>query len=700
MNQQGAENLLRQALNNPIATFREGQWEAINALVNERRKLLVVQRTGWGKSSVYFISTKILRDRGQGVTVIISPLLALMRNQIDAAKNLGVNAITLNSTNKDEWGNLTQQVMANQVDCLLISPERLANEDFLNTLLLPIAEKIALFVVDEAHCISDWGHDFRPDYRRLLNILKQMPSNMPVLGTTATANNRVIEDTNEQLGGVEVIRGTLDRESLALQTIQLKDQTSRLVWLSSNIPKFDYSGIVYVLTKRDANQVTKWLKLKGISAHAYYSGVTDERFDDSDSYRQYLENALINNEIKVLVATTALGMGYDKPDLGFVIHYQVPNSVVSYYQQVGRAGRAIDHAYGILLAGEEDYRIHEFFRTRAFPSEYQVNLILSELENSNGLSIVDLQQQLNLRKGQIDDVLKFLNVYNPAPVIKIGSKWKRTPVHFQMDHARIEHLTGQREDEWEEIQSYVETKQCLMDYLRNSLDDELSEPCGQCANCIGEPIVDISIDHQTAIEASQFLKHSEMDFKPKIQVGSKTAFPVYEFPYNLPVGIRASEGRILSRWGDAGWGQVVEHDKHANHFSDELVEATAEMIESRWNPSPKPQWVTCVPSLNHTTLVPDYAQRLAKRLGIPFINLVTKVKHNEAQKLQQNRFHQCSNLDGVFEIQQGVQDTPVFLVDDIIDSGWTVTVIAALLRQQGSGEVFPVALASTSSGDE
>jgi len=319
-----ARELLRASVENPNADFRDGQWEAIDAIVNHRRKLLVVQRTGWGKSSVYFISTRVLRDEGAGPTLIVSPLLALMRNQIAAAEALGIRATRIDSTNRDEWPQLNEQVLADEYDALLVSPERLSNEEFVENLLLPIANRIGLLVVDEAHCISDWGHDFRPDYRRIVSILQQMPPNMPVLGTTATANDRVINDIVEQLGDIAVVRGSLARESLCLQTLVLDDQASRLAWLAQNVPKMDGTGIIYVLTKRDAQQVTDWLRLNGVNAHAYFSGIVNDDFEDSNAYREHLEQMLLGNEIKVLVATIALGMGYDKPDLAFVIHYQAP----------------------------------------------------------------------------------------------------------------------------------------------------------------------------------------------------------------------------------------------------------------------------------------------------------------------------------------------------------------------------------------
>jgi ATP-dependent DNA helicase RecQ len=685
-------------LSNPDAEFRDGQWEAIDALVNQRRKLLVVERTGWGKSSVYFIATRILRDRGFGTTLIVSPLLALMRNQMEAAERLGIRPVTINSTNRDDWPPMMQNILDNQADAVLISPERLANDEFVRTVLLPIADRIGLLVVDEAHCISDWGHDFRPDYRRLVNVLRHMPPTMAVLGTTATANNRVVNDITTQLGDIEVQRGSLLRETLALQAVQLPDQSGRLAWLAEHLPQLPGTGIVYTLTKRDADQVAEWLTQNGIAAKAYYSGVEAVGFECSDAYRQHLESALLNNEIKVLVATTALGMGYDKPDLGFVVHYQAPGSIVAYYQQVGRAGRAIEYAVGVLLAGREDEEIQEYFRAGAFPDERHVNGILEALAESDGLSERQLEAKVNLRKGQIDKVLKFLSVENPSPLIKDGSHWRRTPVPYRLDHQHIQRLTRQRAAEWQEVQEYINTRDCLMLFLARSLDDEQAQPCGRCASCLGRPVIPEEFSHQLAVAAALYLRHAELPLECKKQVASG-AFIQYGFSGNLPPNPRAETGRILSRWGDAGWGRIVAEDKHNNHFRDELVEAVVEMIRERWRPSPAPTWIACVPSRNHPNLVPDFARRLAARLHLPFHEAITKVRDNQQQKLQQNRYHQCRNLDGVFDVAADIPNGPVLLVDDMVDSAWTMTVVAALMRLAGSGPVWPVALASTSSGD-
>ncbi|MCX7092235.1 MAG: RecQ family ATP-dependent DNA helicase [Methylobacter sp.] len=703
MNRLKAQQLLQMALADSQADFRDGQWEAIDAVVNRRQKLLVVQRTGWGKSAVYFISAKIFRDRNLGPTIIISPLLALMRNQIDAARRLGINAVTMNSTNTDNWQAVTRQILADEIDCLLISPERLANDKFVETVLQPIADRIALMVVDEAHCISDWGHDFRPDYRRIVNILRFLPANTPVLGTTATANNRVIADIKSQLGDIHIQRGSLIRDSLSLQTMVLPDQAARLAWLAQTIPTLGGTGIVYALTKRDAEQVADWLQQNGINAKAYYSGVEHSGFTDSDSYRQHLEDSLLNNQLTVLVATTALGMGYDKPDLRFVIHYQAPGSIVGYYQQVGRAGRGIDSAYGVLLSGTEDQQIHEYFRESAFPSEDEVRKILHALENADGLAIQKIEKAANLRYRRIENALKYLASESPSPVLARNKTWYRTPVHFSLDWQRINIVNTMRKDEWTEVNAYINTKDCLMSFLRGALDDPSHEPCGKCEACLTYPVLNKSYPDKLAAKAIVFLKRTEKIINPRKEIAQSNeeavkTFPVDKLPRRLGELV-AQPGRMLSQWKDAGWGWMVADDKHAGRFRDELVVAMAEMIKG-WQPEPFPSWVCCVPSLNHPELVRDFARRLADALGLPFIDVVKKVKANAPQKLQQNRFHQCRNLDGVFVIDpSNTNNGSVFLVDDIIDSGWTFTVIAALLQQAGSGKVYPCALASSSTNE-
>ena len=686
---------LRQAMAIPTLEFRDGQWEAIDHIVNQRGKVLCVQRTGWGKSMVYFVSAKLMRGEGAGATVIISPLLALMRNQIEAAQRLGLRARTVNSTNRQDWDQVRDELLADSVDLLLISPERLANDEFVANTLQPIAARVGLLVIDEAHCISDWGHDFRPDYRRIGQVLARLPSNIAVLATTATANQRVARDVATQLGGgVSVQRGPLVRESLALQSVQMPGPAERLAWLADHIPALPGSGIVYTLTTRDADRVAEWLRGNGVDAHAYHSGKSDEE-------RQALEQALLTNGIKCLVATTALGMGYDKPDLTFVVHYQTPGNVVAYYQQVGRAGRAIPDAYGVLLSGEEEDDINEYFRDSAFPPEWQVNRILEALDAADeGMKVREIERAVNLRQSQIEKVLKLLVVEPQSPVMRIEGAWYRTPNPFQLDLQRIEHLTRQRESEWGQMKQYLANERCLMAFLADALDDANPTACGRCAVCLGHPVLSTAVQRTTLIEAQRFVRHSEMLLELKKQ-WDMDALPNYRAAFgwakqNIPQHLRGEDGRVLSRWGEPVWGDLVAQGKAQRHFDDELVAAAVDLIRNRWPEVSAVRWVTCIPSTRHPTLVADFAARLACALGLPFLPVIAKSRETEPQKNMENRFHQCHNLDGAFEVHvQPGTEAPVLLVDDVVDSAWTLTLASALLLQSGTTTVFPFALATT-----
>lgn len=675
--------------------FRDGQWEAIDHIVNQRGKVLCVQRTGWGKSMVYFVSARLMRAEGAGVTLIISPLLALMRNQIEAARRLGLRALTVNSTNRDDWDHVRDELLADQVDLLLISPERLANDEFVGSTLQPIAARIGLLVIDEAHCISDWGHDFRPDYRRIGQVLARLPVNITVLATTATANRRVEQDVAAQLGGtVEIQRGPLVRESLALQNMHMPGPADRLAWMADQIPQLPGSGIVYTLTIRDADRVAEWLRQNNVEAHAYHKDIPVEQ-------KLKLEQALLANEVKCLVATTALGMGYDKPDLTFVIHYQTPGNVVAYYQQVGRAGRAIPVAYGVLLSGEEDDDINEYFRESAFPSEWQVTRILDALEAADeGLKVREIERAVNLRQSQIEKVLKLLVVEPMSPVLRIEGSWYRTPNPYQLDRQRIAHLTAQREAEWGQMKRYLANERCLMQFLADALDDSNAQACGKCAVCLGRAVLPLELQRNTHINAQRFVRHSEMPLELKKQWDIE-ALALYQSVFgwrglNIPAQLRGEEGRVLSRWGEPVWGELVSRGKAQGHFDDELVDASVDLIRNRWGAVAPVAWVTCIPSSRHPNLVPDFAARLAAALGVPFRAVIEKSRETGPQKNMENRFHQCHNLDGAFTIRpEAGTDEAVLLIDDVVDSAWTLTLAAALLRQTGTAVVYPFALAAT-----
>lgn len=689
-----AEYFLKKALDNDTATFRDGQWESILQLISGKR-VLVVQRTGWGKSMVYFIATKLLRDKGKGPTFLISPLLSLMRNQIEAAERIGIRARSINSGNTEKFFDIHEEYMNNQIDILLISPERLSNQDFQKNFLEDASNSMGMLVIDEAHCISDWGHDFRPDYRRISRIVRAMPVSVPILATTATANNRVIHDIGVQLGNDLIIqRGPLVRSSLRLQNIFLPSQAERLAWLAQTIPTLSGSGIVYVLTRKDAELVSYFLQENRISVKPYHAGLKEER--------EILEQELLDNKIKALVATVALGMGFDKPDIGFVIHYQRPSSVVHYYQQVGRAGRGIENAYGIMLCGKEDDQIANFFIENAFPPQARIDSILRVLRNSNGMTLSELESNINVKRKKIMAALKFLSVETQSPIAKDGNKYFATPLasHYVVDHERINTITSIRKNEQAQMRDYMGHKGCLMSFLQTALDDMNAKQCGKCMNCT--PFDKLCTECQPSLvhNAHAFLKNLSLDIEPRKRWPYSDIFSYYNFSgCNIPPGLQAENGRALCVYGDAGWGPLVRDGKYGSgKFDQKLVDACVGMY-NKWNISPRPEWVTCIPSLNHPELVPDFANSLAKALNLPFSSCLFKLKSNKQQKTMENSSMQVKNLDGVFGVDAMPQG-PCLLVDDMVDSRWTFTVAAALLRQAGCPAVYPLALAITSGDDE
>ena len=427
---------LRSLTGRPDAEFRPDQREAIEALVERRDRVLVVQRTGWGKSAVYFLATHLLRRQGLGPTLLISPLLALMRNQIEAAERLGLRCMTVNSSSKTTVTELSDRLEADDVDLVLVSPERLSNPEFAKQAMPLLGRKPGLVVIDEVHCISDWGHDFRPDYRRIGRLIANFgEGNVPVLGCTATANSRVVEDVANQLGtDITTFRGTLGRDGLALSAVKLPRQAERLAWLAEHLADMPGSGIIYCLTIRDVANVTSWLKRHGHDVEGYSGDTLNEDRED-------MERRLQTNRLKALVATSALGMGYDKPDLGFVIHFQMPGSPVAYYQQVGRAGRALDQSQALLLCGKEDANIQDYFIDAAFPDPPDVDAVLAVLDETRGpVSFRDIAADVDVKWTKIELVLKQLDVEGVVRRVK-GQSYERTLASWEYPHDRVAAVT-------------------------------------------------------------------------------------------------------------------------------------------------------------------------------------------------------------------------------------------------------------------
>jgi ATP-dependent DNA helicase RecQ len=685
-----AIDLLHQMLGSRT-TFRDGQLESILAVVQRRQRVLVVQRTGWGKSLVYFVSTKLLRERQAGLTLLVSPLLSLMRNQIEMAERIGIRAVTINSANTAEWAAAEAAIAEDRCDVLLISPERLSNASFLQRILPRMQGRIGLFVVDEVHCISDWGHDFRPDYRRIVRIVRALPASVPIMGTTATANDRVIADIKDQFeGDLAIIRGPLARASLRLQTIKLADQSERLAWLSKHVPSFPGSGIIYCLTVADVRRVAAWLQSSGVDAEPYYAGL-------DTAQKVTAEQRLLRNELKVLVATVALGMGFDKPDLGFVVHYQRPGSVIAYYQQVGRAGRAVADAFAILLNGREDDEIQDYFIESAFPQPAQMQEIVDLLEASDsGLTQREILDKSNLSFGTVERALKLLEV--DGAVTRQEGVVIRTLNPWLLDADRISRVTAQRRQEVQQMRDFTEHPGCLMEFISRALDDPAAARCGRCANCAGD-LVPRAVLPQTVLRAVAFLRRDTQMIEPRKQW---PLVPRDARTRIIPAEQRMEAGRALCIYGDAGWGHAVKLGKYTEgRFSQELVEASAALIRDRWKPVPYPTWITCIPSLRRPDLVPDFARRLADALELPHRPVLRKTFDTPPQGEMQNSVQQARNVFRGMRVAGDCPSGPVLLIDDVVDSRWTLTVTASRLRQAGVAAVIPfvLAIATGATGD-
>ncbi|MEU8384353.1 RecQ family ATP-dependent DNA helicase [Streptosporangium sp. NPDC048865] len=683
-----AEERLR-ALAGEHARLREDQWAAIKALVMDRRRVLVVQRTGWGKSAVYFIATALLRELGEGPTVIVSPLLALMRNQIAAAERAGITAVTVNSANPEEWEQVYGQVAEGAVDVLLVSPERLNNPDFRDHVLPELAESAGLVVVDEAHCISDWGHDFRPDYRRLRTLFEELPEGVPILATTATANARVTRDVAEQMGEETlVLRGALERDSLHLGVVRLRGAEQRLAWLARTLHELPGSGIVYTLTVAAAQEIAAYLREQGHEVIAY-SGQTEQ------AERLAAEQALLDNKIKALVATSALGMGYDKPDLGFVVHVGAPQSPVAYYQQVGRAGRGVERAEVILLPGAEDRDIWAYFASLAFPPEPVVRAVLAALEEGGVMSTAALENRVDLSRSRLETMLKVLDVDGAVRRVKGG--WESTGEPWGYDAPRYARVAAEREAEQRAMLEYLDTTGCREEFLRRRLDDDTASPCGRCDNCTGvhrSP----EVDERAVRSAADRLQ------RPGVDIEARRQWPtgLTDLKGRIRPELGAEPGRVLGRLTDIGWGNRLRGllaDGAADGPVPDDVFAAVIKVLSSWEWARRPVGVVAVPSDSRPLLVRSLAERLAQVGRLSYLGDLgyrsgpPGRQFNSAQRVQAIR----GTLAMPAALGAAVAEAggPVLLVDDLVDTGWTMTLGAAMLRHAGAPAVLPLALAVT-----
>jgi ATP-dependent DNA helicase RecQ len=677
------------------ANLRDDQWTAIEALVVQRRQALVVQRTGWGKSAVYFIAAKLLRESGRGATVIVSPLLALMRNQVAAAERAGVRAATINSGNVTEWDAIHRRVADGELDVLLVSPERLNNPDFRDNVLPSLAADAGLVVVDEAHCVSDWGHDFRPDYRRIRTLIAELGSDIPVLATTATANDRVVDDVATQLGvggrDTLVLRGGLDRESLRLSVVMLATAPQRAAWVAAQLDSIEGSGIIYTLTVATAHDIAALLRDRGHKVAAY-TGATDP------AEREQLEADLLDNRVKALVATSALGMGFDKPDLGFVIHLGAPSSPIAYYQQVGRAGRATASAEVVLLPGHEDQDIWRYFASVAFPSELLVRKVIDALEPDRPQSTPALEPLVDLGRSRLEMVLKVLDVDGAVRRVKGG--WISTGQPWTYDEPRYRKLDEARRREQQAMLDYQNTSECRMAFLRGQLDDpELIDGtrCGRCDNCVG-------VRYSAEVDSAALDAAREQLQRPGVELTSRKQWPSGMNKLGVDLSGRISDGpsvgRTIGRLTDLGWGARLKRllDEPDGPVPPEVLQAAVAVLAA-WPWETRPTAVMGLDSLTHPLLIGSVVDGLSQ-LG-RLTNLGTlRYAAGRRPVTAANSAYRVAALDNSWSAPDpsvlAEVGGPVLLVDDVTDTGWTMTMAARVLRRAGAPDVLPFALASVS----
>jgi ATP-dependent DNA helicase RecQ len=809
-----AQQLLRQ-LAGPRARLREDQWQAIDALVNRRRRVLLVQRTGWGKSAVYFLATALLRERGAlpaavagaagaavptgawndepwpveppddedgyadfgyepdddrfeppdhdassvpqlpedlaagwaepgvpalgrpgwnaaarnkvGPTVIVSPLLALIRNQAQAAARLGIRAGEIHSGNVTEWDEVYAALRSGDLDVLLVGPERLNNPAFRDDYLPELAASTGLLVIDEAHCISDWGHDFRPDYRRLRTLVAGLGPDVPVLATTATANSRVVDDVAEQLGagshdgvtpraagagraagsvggsapadgtgeaaGTLVLRGALDRESLRLAVVTLPSAEARFGWLAEHLDRLPGSGIVYTLTKPAAEELTGFLRAQGHTVAVYHGGT-------EPAERIAAEEDLLANRVKALVATSALGMGFDKPDLGFVVHVGAPSSPISYYQQIGRAGRGVERAEVVLLPAAEDRDIWKYFADTSFPPEAIVRDVLGTLAGSGrAMSTQALLAAVNVGSGRLESMLKVLDV--DGAVRRVRGGWESTGRPWHYDAERYARLAAARAAEQQAMLDYLATQDCRMEFLRRQLDDPYAAACGRCDRCTGQSW-DADVSDAARERARTELRRPGVVLEPRKMwpTGMKTLG--VSLSGRIPAGAGAEPGRVLARLNDVGWGNrlrpMLAPGAPDQPIPDDLVQAIVETLKA-WDWKRRPAAVVALPSRSRPRLVESVAGRISAIGRLPLLGALDRIADGPSAGASHNSAYRLAGLVSAFTVPPAVAsgiartDGPVLLVDDVVATGWTMTVAARLLREAGAPAVLPFALA-------
>jgi len=668
MNRSQAETLLKKTFGLP--NFYDEQWETISKILNGERVLLI-EKTGFGKSLCYqFPATTF-----EGLTVIFSPLIALMRDQVKKLNALGIQARCINSEQTPEENNeIIEDAKLGKLKILYIAPERQESPAWIDATQ---EMKLSMVVIDEAHCISVWGHDFRTAFKRIINLVNLLPQGMPVLATTATATKRVEGDIMQQIGnGVQVIRGSLMRDNFSLFVLKVNSEDEKLIWLGQNLDKLPDSGIIYTGTRSNTEIYSNYLTWLGIPVSNYNAGLNAES-------RIQVEDGLIANKWKAIVSTNALGMGIDKPDIRFVIHTQMPQSPIHYYQEIGRAGRDGNPSIIILLFNpNEDVKLPRSFIESGKPSIEKYNKVINALK-SQMLGERDLQKATNLTQTPIR-VIKADLIEQKIIREIAGKKYEYIMNAPALDTKSFEALRNDKLKELESMIDYIETKKSRMNFLCEYLGDAPNASFTNCDNT-GLPKLSVKVTDEWTKKLNDFREQ----YFPELEVESKDS--------NIVNGLAASY------YGVSTVAEALHRSKYekGGDFPDFLLRLTLKAIRKKLGKE-KVDLVLYVPPTSSGNLVRNFAEKIAATLKVSISHDLTKVRTTEPQKIFQNSWLKKDNVSGAFSYTEPdeIEGKSILLIDDIFDSGATLKEIGKLLTKFGARQIIPIVIAKTVGGDQ
>lgn len=665
MNRRDAEIKLKEIFG--FDGFYEEQWSAIEKLLNGER-ILMIQRTGFGKSLVY----QFAATQHPGTTVIFSPLIALMRDQVNSLKKRGIEAAYINSTlTPEEKQETLSKAIQGHYKMLYIAPERQEDEEWQDTVR---QINLSMIVVDEAHCISVWGHDFRPSYRRIVNLVRQLQADFPVFACTATATKRVQEDIELQFDNrkLTVLRGDLTRPNFRLGVIKAESQEAKMIGVLEFVLEQKGTGIIYCGTQVESEQYSKWLEFNGINSTYYTAGL------DNDT-RKSIETGLMNNEFKCVVSTNALGMGIDKPDIRFIVHTQIPTSPLHYYQEIGRAGRDGLPTEIALFYNDQDNKLPESFINNSRPSIAKYHRIISVIQ-SESISLYNLIRKVNLKKTQVNVILN--DLIDQRIAVKYG-KSNRYEYKFgapKLDDSKFKELRNAKMNDFKEMLSYVESLNCRMTFLRTYLGDPTHSTCGHC-DVDQDRVFNVSIDEAGLKKVEEFRE----TYFPILEVSTKT---------NILV-----DGVAASYYGVTNVGSVLHRCKYdgGGDFPDFLLKKTLKAFRKHYGQA-EFDLVLYVPPTESGDLVKNFAEKVAKVLKFPISDALIKTRDTEPQKGFESSISKKDNLIGAFDCTEDISGKSILLIDDIFDSGQTIKCVADILKHKGVHIVAPLTIAKTVGG--